>query len=125
MDLLVDTNILVDHLRGLPQATAWLRQVRRSNRLWLSALTIAEIHAGQKMKQPAEAAKVKRLLQFFRVAYLDGTTAAQGGAFARDYGVALPDALIAATAVSKGMPVVTRNVKHFAVIPGLQIQTPY
>jgi predicted nucleic acid-binding protein len=125
MALLVDTNILIDHLRNLPQATTYLSQARRQERLWLSAITVAEIYAGQKMRQPAELAKVKRFLQHFRVAYLDGTIAAQGGALARDFAVALPDALIAATALNKGLQLVTRNTKHFANIPNLNLLLPY
>ena len=42
MDWLVDTNILIDHLRGVPKATTFLRQARRAGTLWLSAITFAE-----------------------------------------------------------------------------------
>jgi predicted nucleic acid-binding protein len=125
MDLLIDTNVPIDHLRKRQQATAYLSQTRRQSRLWLSAITVAELYVGQKTRQPAEAAKVKKLLQHFRIAYLDGSTAIRGGELARDYGVALPDALIAATALQKGLSLATCNIKHFAPFPHLKVLLPY
>jgi len=47
MDWLVDTNILIDHLRGVPKATTFLRQAGSAGTLWLSAITVAEVYAGQ------------------------------------------------------------------------------
>ena len=47
MDWLVDTNILIDHLRGTPKATTFLRQARSAGTLWLSAITVAEVYADQ------------------------------------------------------------------------------
>jgi predicted nucleic acid-binding protein len=125
MNSLVDTNVLIDHLRNLPQATTYLSQARRQGRLWISAITIAEIYVGQNTRQPVALAKAKRLLQHFRVAYLDRTIAAQGGALARDFAIDLPDALIAATALHKGLQLVTRNTKHFVHIPNLNLHLPY
>jgi hypothetical protein len=39
MDWLVDTNILIDHLRGVSKATTFLRQARGAGTLWISAVT--------------------------------------------------------------------------------------
>ncbi|MGH9831376.1 MAG: type II toxin-antitoxin system VapC family toxin [Blastocatellia bacterium] len=125
MDWLVDTNVLIDHLRGVKKASLFLRQARKQNALWVSVITIAEIYAGQKTRDANEAVKVRRLLRFFRVAYLDGRISAHGGAIARDYAVELPDALIAATALKKGLRLATRNIKHFQHIPNLTVQAPY
>ena len=101
MDWLVDTNILIDHLRGVAKATTFLRQARSSGTLWLSAITVAEVYAGQGTRQSKQASKVTRLLNLFRTAYVDGSVARLGGEIARDCGTALPDALIAATASAK------------------------
>ena len=125
MDWLVDTNILIDHLRGVSKATTFLRQARTSGTLWLSAITVAEVYAGQGTRQSKLAAKVSRLLNLFRIAYVDGSVGRLGGEIARDCGTALPDALIAATAVRKGLVLATRNTSHFANIPNLNVQAPY
>lgn len=125
MDWLVDTNILIDHLRGVSKATTFLRQARNAGTLWISAVTVAEVYAGQRTRQAKQAAKVSRLLNLFRIAYLDGVVAKLGGEIARDCGTALPDALIAATAVRKGLVLATRNTAHFAEIPDLDARAPY
>lgn len=125
MNYLVDTNILIDHLRGVADARSFIRHARKHGELWVSAITVAELYVGQMMKQPSEVAKTKRLLWLFRVAHLDGSTAAKGGAVARDHGIDLPDALIAATALNKNLPVATRNVKHFSPVPKLTVHQPY
>jgi predicted nucleic acid-binding protein len=125
MDWLVDTNILIDHLRGVSKATTFLRQVRNAGTLWISAVTVAEVYAGQRTRQAKQAAKVSRLLNLFRIAYVDGVVAKLGGEIARDCGTALPDALIAATAVRKGLVLATRNMSHFQHIPDLDVRAPY
>lgn len=125
MDWLVDTNILIDHLRGVSKATTFLRQAGNGGTLWVSAITIAEVFAGQKTRQLKQAAKVGRLLNHFRIAYLDGVVAKLGGEIVRDCGTALPDALIAATALRKGLVLATRNTSHFGNIPNLDIRAPY
>jgi len=125
MDWLVDTNILIDHLRGISKATTFLRQARSSGTLWLSAITVAEVYAGQGTRQPKQAAKISRLLNLFRIAYVDGSVGRLGGEIARDVGTALPDALIAATAARKGLVLATRNTSHFTNIPNLNVRAPY
>lgn len=125
MDWLVDTNILIDHLRGVSKATTYLRQARSAGMLWISAVTIAEVYAGQRTRQAKQAAKVSRLLNLFRIAYVDGVVAKLGGEIARDCGTLLPDALIAATAVRKGLVLATRNISHFQHIPNLDVRAPY
>lgn len=125
MDWLVDTNILIDHLRGVSKATTFLRQGRRGGTLWISVITVAEVYAGQKTRQPKQTATVSRLLNLFRVAYIDGVVARLGGEIARDCGTSLPDALIAATAVRRGLVLATRNTSHFANIPHFDVRAPY
>ena len=90
MDWLVDTNILIHHLRGVSKATVFLRQARSTGTLWISAITVAEVYAGQKTRQSKQAAKVDRFLNLFRVAYLDGVVARLGGEINRDCGTSLP-----------------------------------
>lgn len=125
MDYLVDTNILIDSLRGLAQASVFLRHARKQGTLWISVITLTELYAGRGTKQAREATRISRLLRHFRIAYLDSSTATQGGTVVRDYGLTLPDALIAATALRKNLSLATRNIKHFSHIPKLRVHQPY
>jgi predicted nucleic acid-binding protein len=42
----------------------------------------------------------------------------------RELAIALPDALVAATAVERELTLVTRNVKDFEAVPGLPVRSP-
>jgi predicted nucleic acid-binding protein len=125
MDWLIDTNILIDHLRGVSKATTFIRRARTGGIVWISVITVAEIYTGQRTRQARQGAKVGRFLNLFRTAYLDAPIARLGGEIARDCGTALPDALIAATAIRKRLAVATRNVSHFDRIPDLDVRAPY
>lgn len=45
--------------------------------------------------------------------------------FSKSHGMAIPDALIAATALVKNAVLVTSNVRHFSMIDGLRLEKPY
>jgi tRNA(fMet)-specific endonuclease VapC len=45
--------------------------------------------------------------------------------FNKSHGMAIPDALIAATAVTNNLELASDNVRHFAMIPDLRLQRPY
>ena len=49
--------------------------------------------------------------------------AERAGRVAREFGVRLPDALIAATALEHGLSLITRNPKHFDSIRGLRLRS--
>lgn len=110
-DLLVDTDVLIDHLRG---ARAFDPGEARVS---YSAITRAELFAG---RASAEAA-VRTLLEPFRELSVDRAVAELGGRLRREHGVRIADALIAATALAHGLELHTRNVKDFAHVPGIRL----
>ncbi|MGL5857527.1 MAG: type II toxin-antitoxin system VapC family toxin [Angustibacter sp.] len=112
-DLLVDTDVFVDHLRGAAQ----LRSGR--NRLHYSVVTRAELFAGT-----SATGHVATLLAPFRELPVDRAVAERAGRVRRECGVRLPDALIAATALQHGMAVVTRNHGDFDRVRGLRVRQP-
>ncbi len=63
-----------------------------------------------------------QLLAPFREIPVDRAIAERGGRIAREFGVRLPDALIAATAIEHGLSVVTGNRKHFEPIRGVRLR---
>jgi predicted nucleic acid-binding protein len=120
--LLIDTDVLIDYLRGLPQAAAYLEA--RGERLLVSAITVAELYAGV---QPGEERRVMdRFVSAFEIVSLTRDIAQKGGLYRRDYGpshgVGLADALIAATAELSQARLITLNARHF---PMLEVQVPY
>jgi predicted nucleic acid-binding protein len=41
------------------------------------------------------------------------------------HGLLIPDALIAATALDRGLILYTKNARHFDMIPGIKVIRPY
>jgi predicted nucleic acid-binding protein len=121
--LLLDTCILIDHLREHPPAVDYIRDL--SAEPLLSAVTIAEVYVG--VRNRAETRRVERLLDRFGVLGIDAEIARRGGGFrrefARSHGTGLLDALIAATAQVNRARLVTRNARHFPMLDDLLV--PY
>lgn len=115
--LLLDTDVVIDYLRGIPEAINYLED--RPETLLLSAITIAELFAG--VREGKERTALHAFLGAFEVVTVDQEIAERGGLYRREYGrshgVGLADALIAATAERARADVVTLNVKHFPMFP--------
>lgn len=113
-DLLVDTDVLIDHLRG---ARAFAPE---SARVSYSTITRTELFAGR----ASEEAAVRTLLDPFREIAVDRAVAELGGRLRREHGVRIADALIAATALTHELELLTRNVRDFAQVPSLRLHDP-
>lgn len=122
--MLVDTDVLIWHLRGYGQAT---QRLDKLGALTLSAVSYLEILQG--IRNKAEWVAVKKMLARRGAIILPLTeTITQRAILLMEsltlsHGLQMGDALIAATALDHQMPVLTGNVKHFAVVNGLQIET--
>jgi hypothetical protein len=120
---LVDTDVLIDYLRGVPQAVDFLEEAPEA--LLISAVSVGELFAG--VREGAERSALDAFLGAFEVVPLDRESAEKGGLFRRDFGrshnVGLPDALIAASAELRGARLVTLNRKHFPMLPDVLV--PY
>src|SRR5438093_13479417 len=64
-EVLLDSDILIDHLRGYEPARQYLKRFETGEvQGYLSIITVAELAAGQ-MRQDDEEAKVQQLLALF------------------------------------------------------------
>ena len=94
--------------------------------LTISAVTYLELLQG--MRNKAELVAVQKMLQRRQTVTLPITEAITRHAtelmeaLTLSHGLQMGDALIAATALKHGLPVLTGNVKHFAAVPALQIE---
>jgi len=129
LKIVVDTNILIDHLRNIPQATKLLEEVEGDNFEGLiSTITILELMAAPKMNEQRLVA-IRELLEIFDHIPVDGQIAASAGIYMAKYrashGLEPMDAIIAATARVKEAALFTLNTKHFKYIEGLIVINPY
>ena len=108
--ILVDTDILVDHLRGARRVVAAGRP------LAYSVITRAELFAGA-----GNTESIRPLLDAMTEVPVGREVAEIAGQIRQKHRTDLADALIAATAVAMGAPLMTRNRKHYRAIAGLQL----
>jgi hypothetical protein len=117
---LLDTDILVDFLRGHDRAVTFV--TAHSDRIVLSAVVVAELYSG--VKGDAEKAVLDSFVALFPVAPVTAEIARAGGLYRCDYGkthgVGLADAILAATAEAEGAELATLNVKHYPMVKGLR-----
>lgn len=120
--LLLDTDILVEYLRGRREAVEYLEGLTTD--LYVSVISVAELFAG--VRDDREERSLKQFLLAFTALPVTEKVARLGGLYRRDYrsshGTGLADALIAATASETGTSLVTFNRRHF---PMVEITVPY
>lgn len=120
---LVDTNILIDHLRGDPQADRFLRDVEAGRvRATISVVTECELLASSVLTLRDER-RIGALVGLFPRVAVTSHIAQAAADLRRRYTITLADALIAATAMLSHATLLTRNLKDFRAIRSLHVQT--
>ena len=123
---LFDTDVLIAYLRGYPHAVELLKALAAQGFDFLiSPVTIIEIEAGTR---DTEKEKTYELLDIFEVCTVDRSIAHAAGSSLRKYrkkGVTLglADVIIAATALTHHLTLVTYNISHYPM-SDLQILSP-
>ncbi len=122
---LVDTDVWIDYLRGHPQAIKCVKQL--PERVWISAVSVAELHVG--VREGTEREALTQLLSTLKVVEVNAVIATRGGLLRRDYGrshgVGLNDALIGATALEMQLQLLTLNVKHYPELDKQHVKKAY
>ncbi|MBI4787108.1 MAG: type II toxin-antitoxin system VapC family toxin [Chloroflexi bacterium] len=112
---LLDSGLLIRHLRGRPEAVRIMRELGKREHLSIASVSRLEIHAGM---HEHERYHTQKLLSRFITFPMDSDVAERAGDYIREFhsrGVtlAVPDAIIAATALVHGLTLVTFNPKDF------------
>ena len=110
--LLLDTNILIDVLRGEAIALAWLEQQQRPH---ISVITWIEVLVGCR---EGETGPVEAWLETFPRLPLDDTVALESVRLRQHHDLKIPDAIILATARCADLTLVTRNSRDFPLALG-------
>ncbi len=118
--ILVDTDVLIDFLRGHRKAVTLVKT--HSARIVLSSIVVAELYAGVRGK--SEFAVLEDFVSLFHVVPVTTKIAKSGGLYKREFhkshGVGLADALLAATTESESAELKTLNTKHYPMLKGLR-----
>jgi len=123
---LLDTDILIDFVRGRAEARTLLGQYQAAaDPPAISVVTVTELWAG--MRQGEERATGALLSALRKIPVSEKIALAAGDmlrAYRRSHGTELGDALIASTAVELSATLVTRNVEHYPM-PAITVLRPY
>jgi predicted nucleic acid-binding protein len=124
---LVDTDILIDALRGAQDAIALISDWRHSSDVRISIVSAMELIGG--CRNSGELAGIRTFLRNFVVVPISASASVLAQrlmeSFHLSHGLQIPDALIGATALEHGLALFTRNTRHFSMIPGLGTFRPY
>ncbi|HEY1853658.1 MAG TPA: type II toxin-antitoxin system VapC family toxin [Solirubrobacterales bacterium] len=123
MSIVLDTSVLIDHLRGSDSATAYL--VGLGSRPSCSEITRIEVIQGLRSSERRAADALFALIAWVPV---NGSVARRAGELGRRWrrshpGIGVADLAIAATVEEIGATLATRNLKHFPMFEGLR--APY
>jgi predicted nucleic acid-binding protein len=121
--ILIDSDVLIEHLRGNTDARDWLIQARRtSGPLAMSVISVTEIAGGMRSPERREVMRLLGSMQRFEVTE---QVAWRAATLMREYrrshsGIGLGDYLIAATALTEGLELATLNVRHYPMFTALK-----
>lgn len=112
---LLDSDILIWHLRGRAEVVELLNRLAENGELQISAVSVLEVQAGVKA---GEGQRTNALLEGLPCLAIDRAIANRAGEYIRTYrsrGTTLDfaDSLVAATAVLHNLVLVTMNVAHY------------
>ena len=125
--VIVDTNIIIDHLRQTPDTNSLLRYLEEKigrNNIGLSVISIQELYVGKSTNHVlAESLMMKTISQFRLLPYTI-EVAVVAGKIVRELANPLQfaDAAIAATAIHHRAKLYTLNKKDFLGINSLEIE---
>lgn len=127
MRFVLDTSVLIDHLRGRPRAATELipNAIARGDELWSSHVVRAEVLAGMRAEEEGSTRDLLRLISWVEV---DESVSEAAGALGRRYlrshpGIEVSDLIVAALVEHLDAELKTVNVRHFPMFK--ELKAPY
>ena len=119
--IVLDTNILIEILKGNQTIIKKLESFTAT--FCISSITVMELYYGALNK--AELFQLKKFILLFEVIEVDETISSISTElifeYAKSHNLAIPDSLIASTAININSKLLTLNLKDFKYIDGLQL----
>ena len=125
-NIVLDTDIFVDFLRGFEKAKRFFEEIKQDNLIvYFSAVTETELISGNECNKIERKAEILSILANFNKVSVSNEIAIKAGDFSRVYNVETADAIIASTAFVMKANLVTRNVEDYKRIKDIKLKTPY
>jgi len=121
----IDSDILIDYLRGQSKARDFLLTSSKEKVLWISIVSVVEIYSGKETKDAKKRAQIEAFLSNFNIMGLSYEIAKRAGELRRDYARPFADMIIAAGVLELDLVLITRNIRHFDELEDLNVIKPY
>ncbi len=121
--MLVDTDVLIWYLKGNENA---YQVIENSSNFFISVVTYMELVQGMRNKK--ELNNLRKALHIWnaKILYISEEISAKAMFYVEQHflshSMQLADALIGATAIAYGNPVLTGNDKHYRILKDLEIK---
>jgi hypothetical protein len=118
--IVLDTTVLIDHLRRVPAATRFLESLTEPPAA--SEVVRVEINSGLRSPERASAERLFGLIDWLPVGEPVARAAGElGRRYRRSHpGIGVVDLIVAATALHLGADLATMNVRHFPMFRALR-----
>jgi len=120
--ILCDTNVLISWFRGDLETRARLESIGLEHIL-IPSVTLMELLQG--IRNKTESLQLKKKLKAYHIIHFNEITSKLSieliEQFKLSHGLLIPDAIIAATAITFNLKLFTYNLKDFKFIPGIQL----
>lgn len=122
--ILVDTDILIDVSRGISQAIETLEELQEDHILSISVVTQMELMVGCENKK--EFKQLENFLKRFEIIQLTEGISTKAVDLFKEYrlshGVLIADMLIASTAITHEIELISKNQKDYTFIEDLELR---
>ena len=121
--MIIDTDVLIWYMKGNKKA---YKVVENSKNFFISVVTYIELVQGMRNKN--ELDKLRRTLHNWnsKILYISEEISVKAMFFVEQHylshSIQLADALIGATTIAYGLPILTGNDKHYRILKDMQIK---
>jgi len=119
--IILDTNILIEILKGNQKIVKKIENPKY--KLYISSITAMELYYGAFNK--AELFKLKKFISLFNMIEINENISNISTElifeYAKSHNLAIPDSLIASSAINNNIKLYTLNIKDFQYIDGLSL----
>ena len=121
--MVIDTDVLIWYMKGNQKA---YKAIENSKHFFISVVTYMELVQGMRNKN--ELNNLRRALHVWdsKILYISEEISVKAMFFVEhhylSHSIQLADALIGATAIAYGLPILTGNDKHYKILKDIQIK---
>ena len=121
--MVIDTDVLIWYMKGNEKA---YKAIENSRNFFISVVSYMELVQGMRNKAELDNLRKALLVWNSKILYISEETSIKAMFFVEQHylshSIQLADALIGATAVTHGLPILTGNDKHYRVLKDVKIK---